>query len=131
MALLNTVGTVLIPFQDEDPNALTRIKGTLLQTTAAVITQGAVNIFASATSENDFHLVSLVVNVEAGTAATLFAAYLGLTKIMELPTGPVAHASVSFGMGGLRGGTTTTGTVSLVVSGGTCTARYIATGIRR
>lgn len=131
MTILNTAGAVVVPFQDEPADALSRINGTFLQTSGSAITQGAINIFASATSENDFHLVSLQVSVLAGTAATLFAAYLGVDKIMELPTGPVSNVNMNFGLQGLRGGTTTTGTVSVITTGGTATILFVATGIRR
>lgn len=108
----------------------------IIQTSAAVTTQGGIEIFAdpSTASQNCF-INNLTISFKAPTAGSLWKLYAGLTQIAEFPTlaaDTPAFYSINFGEPGLLGNaTTTTATVSLFGSGGTATVLYAATGKRR
>ena len=105
-----------------------------LQTSTSIITQGAFNIFETATSSDDFILDSILVNLSLASGNSDVVLYAGTDILCQFATQAAASAiatfSVNFGHG-LTCGTTTTGTVSMAIATASCTARFVALGWRK
>jgi hypothetical protein len=104
-----------------------------LQTCGSIITQGAVPIWPSAASSDDFILDFVDVTISSPTAGAEAVLYAVTTPVAYFPTCQAdvpQHSSFGFGHG-LVCGTTTTYTVSVLVSVATCTVNFVSTGWRK
>jgi hypothetical protein len=131
MSLTNSVTAMrLNPFAEKATDITKKYER--LQTCGSIVTQGAVAIWPSATSADDFILDFVNVSISAPTAGAVAILYVATTPVAYFPT---AAADVpqfgSFGFGhGLVCGTTTTYTVSVLVSAATCTVNFVSAGWR-
>lgn len=132
MAFLSSQGAYYRPhYNNPTKKMITPVMVDVLQTSASKQTTGAF-VFETATSADDFHLISLLVSIVAPTAGAVTSVYLGKTQIAIFPTcaADVTYFySMNFGDIGLQGGTTTTATVS-IVSTATVTAYFTGLGYR-
>lgn len=109
----------------------TPLRNDALWTAGALTTQGSIAVFSSATSSQDFYLTAISVCQTDVTAAALLEVYADTTAIMAAPTGTAGQYAMTFPPPGILCGTTTTATVSIVLSGGTATVTFVATGMRQ
>jgi len=128
-----TSGNLHRPYESSpQPGQQTPLRVQALWTSSTgLVTMGALPIFSSATASLDFYLTSINVDVTDVTAASLVTIQAVTTTVSAIPTASAGHFPMSFPAPGVLCGTTTTATVSVVVTGGTSTIAFIATGNRK
>jgi len=132
MALTNTISSAFLhPLYGRESN-VTKPYYERLQTTGSATTNGSFNIFDAATSSDDFILDHLSLTFVAASGSSEAILYCGTDDIMSIPTmtaGTPQTYNLNFN-GGLVCGTTTTGTVSVVVSIASVTCNFVGLGYR-
>jgi len=134
MAIINTVtASMLQPFVGVEEH-VTKQRVEYLQTTGALTTQGSIEIFADPAAGDNFFLTSLDLSFTAPTASVDAIVYIATTPVAYIPTmaaGVTVQKSFNWGPMGINGGTTTTATVYVFTTVGTCTCNFVATGYRK
>ena len=124
----------IMPFANK-PNDFTYEKVEYLQTAGSGATSGGLEIFADPAATDNFRLITLNISRADVTGSSYMDVYVGTSKIATLPTMAAASTdfnSICFGAVGYQGNvTTTTATVSLFITGGTCTVTWSAVGARK
>ena len=118
-------------------NQETPVRWEALQTQGSANTQGILGIFASATSQNDFRLMALHVDVIPASVTSVVDIMFDETTIGNVDIGASGltagsqHVSRVYPMTGLLGGTTTTLTTYVNCKVATSTIVFSAVGLRK
>jgi len=133
MAIINTVtASMLQPFVGQEEH-VSKQRVEMLQTIGSQTTQGSIEIFADPAAGDNFFLTSVDLSFIAPTASVDAILYIATTPVAYIPTmaaGVTVQKSFNWPMG-LNGGTTTTATVYVFTTVGTCTCSFVATGYRK